>query len=43
MFSWIYRPMHGTDVFIVNGADQEYTKKNFENLMVNDAVLGYIY
>ena len=35
----IYRPMHRTDLFIVNGADLEYTK----NIMVNEAVLGYIY
>ena len=31
--------MHRTDLFIVNGADLEYTK----NIMVNEAVLGYIY
>ena len=24
---WIYRPMHRTDLFIVNGADLEYNRK----------------
>ena len=25
VFLWIYRPIHGTDLFIVNGADLEST------------------
>ena len=37
IFFWIYRPMHRTDVFIVNGADLEYTKKHLQNFMMNDA------
>ena len=37
-----YRHMHRTDLFIVNGAALEYTKKNLIS-MVNDAVLEYIY
>ena len=36
----IYIPMHRADLFIVNGADLEYTKKL---LKLNDAVLEYIY
>ena len=31
------------DLFIVCCADLEYTKKDFYNFMVNDAVLEYIY
>ena len=30
MFLWIDRPMYRTDLFIVNGADLEYTKKTFK-------------
>ena len=30
-------------LFIVNGADLEYTKTNFKNFTVNDSVLEYIY
>ena len=33
--------MHRTDLFIVSGADLEYTKKY--QLMVDDAVLEYLY
>ena len=44
MILWIYRPMHRTDLFIVNGADLEYTEKNFEDFRVNySIVLGNIY
>ena len=34
--------MHG-HLFIVSGADLEYTKKYFMVFMVNDAVLEYTY
>ena len=34
--------MHRTDLFIVNGADLEYTELFF-NSMVNYAVIEYIY
>ena len=30
MFLWIYRPMHRTDLFIVNSAGLEYTKKKLK-------------
>ena len=44
MFLWIYRPMHRTDLFIVNNAGLEYTKKNLNyKFMLNCAVLEYIY
>ena len=42
VFLWIYRPLYRTYLFIVNGADLEYTK-NITNFMVNDVVLEYIY
>ena len=34
VFLWIYKPMHRTNLFIVNGTDLEMFKKNL-NLMVN--------
>ena len=42
MFLWIYRAMHNTDFFIVNGADLKYTNFIF-NFMVNSAVMEYIW
>ena len=30
-------------IFIISGPDAGYTWKNVENIMVNDAVLEYIY
>ena len=33
---WIDRPMHRTDLFIVNGADLENTKINIEHVMLNE-------
>ena len=43
IFFGIYWPMHRTDLFIASVAHLDYSKKYFQNFMVNDAVLEYIY
>ena len=43
IFLWIYRPIHRTVSFTVNGDDLENTKTNISKFMVNDAVLEHVF